>query len=360
MSDQPQEADRMSNRLDDTSLREELSVFGLSDTEVNTYLTLLRHGEATTNTVADDADVTQRAVYNIAERLEQRGFVRVKDHASPTTIRALPPKEAIGDLSSRLESIMPALEERFNDTDTQVPEIQIVKSRETALKRLRTAIAASKSEALIAVPKHIYPEIESELRAAVDRGVLVFLLIGEMGDHEADMSDFEGVADAVRHWDASLPFLYAVDNESAMIGDRDVLSSTPNDADAVTVSQRDLHGAVIGLFFSAYWPAGAELYVAEVDLLPKRFEWFRKAVFQAALYDQLGLDICADIEVTNGVEISGQVTQVKQALVEPATNDYTLEMSLSLETENGIVSFGGPGAFIEDYKAKSVTLRPTE
>lgn len=362
MSNEHQEADEMarSGGLDDAALRDELSVFGLSDTEIDTYLALLARGEATTSTVADDADVTQRAVYNIAERLERRDLVRVKDHASPTTIRALPPEEAIGNLSSRLESITPSLEERFNATETEAPEIQIVKARETALKRLQTAIAAAESEALVAVPKHIYPEIESELRAAVERDVLVFLLIGEMTDREAEPERFEGVADVVRYWEASLPFLYAVDDESAMIGDRDVLTSTPADADAVTVSQRHLHGAVVGLFLSAYWPAGTELHVAEADLLPKTFDWFRTAVFQAALYDQLGLDICADVETDSGIELSGPVEEVRQAIVEPTTNDYTLEMSLHLETDDGVVSFGGPGAFMEDYEAKSVRLRPDE
>lgn len=352
-----QDGTNRSERLDDATLREELSVFGLSDTEVETYLALLSQGEATTRTVAEDTDVTQRSVYNIAGRLEERGLVRVKDHASPTTVRALPPQEAIGTLSARLESMTPSLEERFNDAASQAPEIQMVKSRETALNRLRAAISGSEKEALVAVPEHVYPEIEAELRAAVERDVLVFLLLGEMDDYDGEVNDFAGVADVVRYWDTGLPFLYTVDAESAMIGNADVLSGAHTDEEAVTVSQRHLTGAVLGVNLSAYWPASTQLYVTDPVPLPRSFDWFRQAVFHAFLHRQRGTDLWADIETEDGTKHSGAVKQVKQAFVEPSTNNYTLEMSLYLETGRGEVTFGGPGAFIEDYKTESVTLR---
>lgn len=345
-----------SNGEENATLRKELGVFGLSDTEIDTYLALLSRGEATTRTVADDADVTQRAVYDIVERLEQRGFVRVKDHASPTTIRALPPDEAIGNLSSKLESIIPVLEERFNATSKQAPEIKMIKSRDTALKHIRSAISDAEHEALIAIPEHVFTEIESELRDAVDRDVLVFLLLGEMKRGET-LDQVAGVADAVRYWNASLPFVYGIDDESAMIGDPEILKNPHTGEDAVTVSQRHLTGSILGMYLGAYWPTCTELYVTEPDPLPKTFDWFRHGVFQALLHHRGGTDLCADIITVDGEEFSGRVTEVRQAFVEPRTNDYTLETSLFLETEDDEVSFGGPGAFIEDYEAEAVTLR---
>lgn len=353
---QPMNTMTRSSGEDEEDLREELSVFGLSDTEIDTYLALLSRGEATTRTVAEDADVTQRAVYGIAERLERRGLVRVKDHASPTTISALPPREAMEDLSARLESITPSLEERFDDPVNQAPEIQMIKSRETALKRLRTAISEAETEAFVAVPKHVYPEIESELRGAADRGVFTFLLLGE-NDESDDECDFAGVADVVRYWSANLPFLYIVDDGSAMIGDPHVLAVPHNDREAVTVSQKHLSGSVLGMFLSAYWPASEIRYVTAPEPLPASFDWFREAVFHAHLHRQEGRDLWADVVTKSGEELSGLVTDVRQAFVEPSTNDYTLETSLYLETDDGEVSFGGPGAFIEDYRAERVALR---
>lgn len=346
-----------SSEKDDRALREELSVFGLSDTEIDTYFALLSQGEATTRTVSEDADVTQRAVYGIAERLERRGLVRVKDHASPTTISALPPKEAMENLSNRLESITPSLEERFDDATEQAPEIQMIKSRDTALRRLRSALSQAETEAFVAVPKRVYSEIERELRNAADRGVFSFLLLGEIDESEDDEYDFTGVADVVRYWDASLPFLYIVDDESAMIGDPHVLAIPHNEEEAVTVSQEHLTGSILGMYLSAYWPASKVQYVTEPDPLPASFDWFREAVFHAFLHRQEGRDFWADVVTESGESISGKVTDVRQAFVEPSSNDYTLETSLYLETDDGEVSFGGPGSFIEHYTAETVALR---
>lgn len=347
----------VSDDHDDARLREELQVFGLSDTEIDTYLALLEHGEAATSTVAEATDVTRRAVYNIAERLEERGLVRVNDHASPTTIRALPPAEAIENLSDRLDSIQPSLEARFNETEPQAPEIQMVKSRETAIKRVRKAISAASEELLLAVPEHLYPALEADLRGALDRDVLVFLLIGEVDGPPGEAAAFDGVANAVRYWDESLPIVYTVDDSAAMIGDSEVVAGTHTDNEAVIVSQSDLSGSILGMYFSAYWPAATELYVDDPAPLPKHYDWFRHATLDAMLYEQAGTDLYADIETEDGPSISGSVIEIRQAFVDPTTNDFTLENSLVVDTEDGVVSVGGPGSFIEDYQAASVELR---
>lgn len=348
-----------SNDRDDSELRDELATFGLSDNEINTYLALLSRGEATTSAVAEDTDVTQRAVYNIAERLEDRGLIHVNDHASPTTIRPLHPAEAIGNLTERLESITPALTDRFNETEPETPEIQIVKSRETALKHLRQALSEATHEVLVAIPEHVFPAVEVELHAAIDRDVLVFLLIGEMDEVDADASRFTGVADAVRYWDESLPFIYAVDDQSAMIGDSSIASGTHSDGEVVTVSKSQLTGAVLGMYFSAHWPAATELDITDPDPLPKTYDWFRHATLQAILHHKAGVDLWADIETLDGTSLSGPLTQINQAFVDPTTNDFTLENSLHIETDNGVVTVGGPGAFLEDYESDTITLRPT-
>ncbi|MFB6141543.1 MAG: TrmB family transcriptional regulator [Halosimplex sp.] len=346
--------------VDDQTLRDELNVFGFSDTEIDTYLAVLAQGETTVRTVSEAADVTQRAVYNIAERLADRGLVQVNDHASPTTIRAHPPEEAIGSLSDRLESITPTLESRYNETEPQTPEIQIVKARETAVKRLREGISAAEHEVLVAVPEHAYEDIEPELQAAVDRGVLVFLLVGDLEELDGDTPRLGEAAAVVRAWSESLPFMYAADDEAAMIGHSGILSGTHVDEEAVAVTQHNLAGSIVGLYFGAYWPAATEVFVREPASLPRTFEWFRHAALEAELHQREGTDLEAVVTTDDGEEIAGRVSQVRQAFVEPATNEYTLENSLYLESPDGEVSVGGPGSFIEEYEGETVTLRAVE
>ncbi len=346
--------------FDDASLREELSVFGLSDGEINTYLAVLSRGEAPTSAIAESADVTQRAVYNIAERLEDRELVRVNDHASPTTIRALPPDEAISNLADRLESITPALEEQFNETQPKAPEVQMLKSRETAIKRMRRAISQAENEIAIAIPEYVYLDIEPVLRSAVERGVLVFLLIGDIDDIQEHKSRFADSADIVRCWNESFPLIYAVDDEVAMIGSTEILSEVHTAEDVVSVKQGHLAGSVLGLLLSAYWPSGTEVHLTDPDSLPKTYTWFRQAILHAFLHQRRGADLSATVETTDGEQITGKITEIRQAFTEPSTNDFTLETSIYIQTDDGEVSIGGPGAFMEDYEAESITLRPQQ
>ncbi|WP_101296103.1 TrmB family transcriptional regulator [Halegenticoccus soli] len=350
---------------DEPMLREELGDFGFSDKEIDVYLALLSRGEATTSTISEDADVSQQAVYNITDRLEDRGFVHVNDHASPKTIRAVPPEESMAQLSKRIDAITPILTDRFNDTKPQTPELKMVKSQETAIKRLRNAITQAQQEVIVAIPEHVYPDIEAELHAALERDLLIFLFVQDVDNLEEARNRFADAASVVRCWKESILFLYATDtqsanpatNQAALIGDAQLLVGKHKSGDGVAVSERHLAGSVHGVYFSAYWPAGTEVFITDPDPLPKTFEWFRQAVFQAMLHQNAGTDLWAEIDTTTGETISGKVSQIRQALVKPTTNAYTLETSFYLETDAGEISVGGQNAILEDYEATTVTLR---
>lgn len=97
--------------------------------------------------------------------------------------------------------------------------------------------------------------------------------------------------------------------------------------------------------------------MTDPDPLPRTFGWFRKALLHATLHHRMGTDLWAEVETESGTEIVGSVSQIRQALIEPATNEFTLEASLYIETDEGEVSIGGRGSFVEDYEAKSIILR---
>jgi hypothetical protein len=186
----------------------------------------------------------------------------------------------------------------------------------------------------------------------------VFRVVGEMSDTEGAADGYVDVADVVRYWGESLPFLYAVDEEAAMIGDAGILSGAHDvDEDAVVVSEGNLAGAIFGLYLGTYWQVSTELHVAEPDPLPKHYDWFRRAALHAILHDRAGVDLHAEVETDSGARVSGAVCEIRQPFVAPSTNDFTLETSLFLDTGDDVISVGGPGSFLEDYEAEAVTLR---
>lgn len=62
--------------MDEDALRTRLRDFGLSEKEVSTYLTILDHGEAKASDIADDAGVSKRYDYSVADDLETRSSSR--------------------------------------------------------------------------------------------------------------------------------------------------------------------------------------------------------------------------------------------------------------------------------------------
>lgn len=343
------------DEVGDNALRERLQLFGLSDKEVDAYLAVLAEGEATVRTVAEAAGVTQRYVYDIAEDLEARGLVRVHDHVTPTLLRAEPPSEAIPALTDRLGAITPALEARYQQPGPATAEFETVKSRPTAIKRLRTLVEDATEEVFLSAPGNVVPEIRSALADAHDRGVFVLLLVSDSGHR----TDYDGIASVVREWDAEGPLNTAVDNDAAMVGDAGLFSGRHADEVAVVVRQGHLAGSVLSASISSFWPAATEVHVTDPVELPRTFESFRHAIFQARLHRMAGVEVEAIVETQRDGEVAGRVTAVRQGFLEPATNDFPVENGLVLETPDVTVSVGGVGAFIEDYRAVRVTLQET-
>jgi len=189
-------------------------------------------------------------------------------------------------------------------------------SKVTVEKRLRTLIDEAEAELTISVPKAILEVIRPALKRAIDRGVLVLLIVSgttEPPEHA------DSIASVTRIWRELMPTL-------------------------VTVDRR------LGL-------------VAPAEMLVRSNTDFRRAVFQSTLW--LWSDSALRAEVTvrdtktdEPVTVEGRVVEVVQGLASPTNNMFPVENSLTIETDDGdAVAIGGQGAFVEDIEAESITLR---
>ena len=352
--------------MDDRTLNDLLRRFGLSDKEVDTYLSLLAHGEAKASTVADAAGVSKRYVYSVSESLAERGFVEVNDHVVPTTIRANPPDEVINRLRSDVDAIRPGLEERFSRTERETEQFEVIKSRVTVMKRIRSLLADADSEVALSIAGEHLPEIREALAAAVDRGVLVLLIVS--GDDVPDDVEggVDGVANVVRAWGEAMPTLLTVDSATGVVAPPALLRRADTDRQAIHFAQEQLAPVIVGSFLGNYWPAATEVATAAPAALPTEYANFRHTVFQATLRLRDG----ETPRVTVGgrwtaadepVEITGRVVESKQGMVEPTTNEFPVEHSLVVESDDGErVTVGGQGAFVEDVEADLVRIEAAD
>lgn len=363
--------------MDDRTLNDLLRRFGLSDKEIDTYLSLLAHGEAKASTIADAAGVSKRYVYSVSESLADRGFVEVNDHVVPTTIRANPPDEVIDRLRSDVDAIRPGLEERFSRVERRAEQFEVIKSRVTVLKRIRSLLDDAESEVTLSIAADHLPEVRESLADAVDRGVLVLLVVSDVegtpvGDADGDAVDsggdavgLESVASVVRTWSEAMPTLLTVDSAAGVVAPPELLRRSDTDRQAIRFSQEQLAPVIVGSFLGNYWPAASEVATAPPAPLPVEYGNFRHAVLQATLRLRAGETPRVTVggrrtESDEAVELAGRVVEAKQGLVEPTNNEFPVQHSLVVETDEGAVTVGGKGAFVEDVEADLVRIEAAD
>ncbi|WP_458210580.1 TrmB family transcriptional regulator sugar-binding domain-containing protein [Haladaptatus sp. NG-SE-30] len=345
-------------------LVEVLHQFGLSDKEVDTYLTILEHGEAKASQIANDAGVSKRYVYSASEELERRGFVSVNDHTVPTTIRANPPEKVLGALSQDLETMRPELESRYSRTAPQTEGFETIKSRVTVLKRIRKLVSDADEEVILSVPHAILSEVSEELRTVVDRDILVLLVVTGM-ESDADVA-LDGLASVARAWREPMPTMVVADQVSSLLAPSKMSSRSNSDERAITFTQEYLAPVMAGSFFGNYWPSAEEVYVTDPDDELGTYTDFRHAVLQATLQLRAGTEFDARVRGratrSDGEldEIDGRVVGVRQGMVKPVNNSFPVENSLIIESRSGTFTVGGRGAFVEDFEAKEVVLEAIE
>lgn len=346
--------------MDDATLSAQLTRLGLSEKEVETYLTVLERGELTASEIADETGVSKRYVYSISESLEERGFVAVDDHVVPTTIRAQEPGQVIEGLTDDLAAMESALSERHAQVERDRQQFDVVKSRSTMLKRIAAFVSEADHEITLSISADQLPEISDELRAAVDRGVLVMLLVNDAPADGLDPATFEGTATLVRAWDEVTPLTLTVDRQYGIVAPVEMAARSNTDRRAITFAQRDIAPVLTGSFFGNYWPMADEVYVASPRSLPAEYASFRHAVLDATLHRREDREIGAETAVNpcqsddDRQSIAGAVVGTRQGLVEPTTNDVPIENALVVDTGDGEFSVGGPGALLEDFEVSGV------
>jgi len=353
--------------FDDSTLTPQLKRFGLSDTEIRTYLAVLESGEAKASTIADATGVSKRYVYSVCEELEEQGFVEVNDHVVPTKIRAKPPEEVVELLSQRLEEIEPALKRRYSAAESRPQRFDVIKSRVTVRKRINEYIDEAERRVAISIPYSHLEYVAESLQDAVGRGVLVLLVVT---DEEPDKGEFETddrpLASVVRLWNESVPVIVSVDSDLGLISSSEMMSTADSDEQAISLVQERIVPILYGSFMANFWLSAEQCQVIDPAPLPRTYASFEQAVFEATLRLRNGDKITAHVDAlpNDGNEstetVTGRVLDTRQGIVDPINNEFPIEHSLVLETDDGEVTVGGVGAFLEEYQARSVTLELVE
>ncbi|MDS0278492.1 hypothetical protein NDI85_11855 [Halomicroarcula sp. S1AR25-4] len=343
-------------------LRDNLRLLGLSSKEIDVYLTILEHGEAKVSHIVDDSDVSQRYVYELCEKLDERGLVVLNDHVRPSIVRAREAENAITGITTQLEELEQDIATQLATQNLSALEVELIQSRQTIRKRWRKFISEAKEEVFICLPATAFERFQAELAAAVDRDVLVLVLLTEPGLDSTDSEALSSHASLARSWPYEPRPLLTVDNTTVVHDEPKLLVDETADGAAVSLTRSAVAGNLFSTYISNYWRIAEETFRCEPDELPQSYPQLRNAIVHATLHEQAGHDLTATIRAqrTTSDEVVEMedvpVVEIRQGLIEPFTNRFPIENGISVAYEGEVVSVGGISAIIEEYEALEITL----
>ncbi|MEM3562688.1 MAG: helix-turn-helix domain-containing protein [Candidatus Jordarchaeaceae archaeon] len=138
-----------------------LEDIGLTKYEIEAYLALLGAGSLTAIELSRRSGVPYSRIYEVAERLEKKGWVR-SDRGRPNKYRPRPPTEAMRNLKLQVQREIEENEEQIinelqplyeKSGESERPDIWIIHGEENILEKMEEMVEKTKKNILIAIPK---------------------------------------------------------------------------------------------------------------------------------------------------------------------------------------------------------------
>ncbi|SDR03629.1 TrmB family transcriptional regulator [Natronobacterium texcoconense] len=349
--------------MDTDTLRRALEESGLTEYEVDAYLTLLEVGSSSVVGIAERSSVPAPQIYDTVRALEERGFVetieRDKLHA-----RAREPVEIIDELREKSQMLADAadeVEERWERPDEQDFRVNVLKRRESLVNNAREAIENANVSVEVAATPAQLEQLQPALRDATDRGVKTWVTL--CGDGESVDAGDVGVLQ-VRWRKLPGPFIAIVDRRRAFFA-----PATHHGEPYGIVINDDILTLVLHWFYlTLIWLPSERRYV-DADRLPTYVSIEGFILDVAPLwYDGATIDVRVlgqDPETGEYTEVQGELTYIAaEGGTVPSRNPTVTELSgyatLVVDDDGRQYSIGGWGAVFEDVEAEIIAIEGIE
>ncbi|MHA1606647.1 MAG: TrmB family transcriptional regulator [Candidatus Freyarchaeota archaeon] len=149
-------------------VRRALERVGLTGYEAEVYLTLVEGGALTAREVSRRSGVPYSRIYDVLERLEEKGWIQVHG-GRPKLYAAMPPREAMRvvklrfqrDIEENERKIVEILQPIYERTEgAEQPNIWIIHGEQNILSKFKEMIEKARREVLIALPVVVEGVIE--------------------------------------------------------------------------------------------------------------------------------------------------------------------------------------------------------
>lgn len=238
-------------------------------------------------------------------------------------------------------------------------ELSYVYDPAAVLDHVRSLVDDAEDSVVVSIPEAFVDEIEAPLAAALERGVLVLLLVYDAQSVVESNVAFAPIASIGRQTDRSVPMYCVVDDHHALYADPLLLEANEPDHRATILHSDEIAFALYGQFVGSHWQVGHEVYRPDPPSLPVTYDDIRRLVLAAYAHIRGANRIAARLELAEWEEqdvIEGPVINAKQSLLSPVNSTIPVQSTLVLRTETGRTTVGGAGGYLEDVNAVRGTI----
>ncbi|ELY62300.1 HTH-type sugar sensing transcriptional regulator TrmB [Natronolimnohabitans innermongolicus] len=328
--------------------------FNLGEYEIDAYLTVLEQGQLTASEIADRTDIPQPRVYDTVRSLSDRGLVELRE-SRPMKVVAIDPEEAFENVQNSLAEMINELEARYTAPARDTEAVSLVKSRSTILRYLEEVIDNAEYELSLSLTPDLLTRFEEDVRAAVDAGVSVDLIVTPAGEApDPEEFEYEAVATTARaRRGITTPVIAVADGNYSIYATQDALRDD-QDRYGVIFNRSALGFLVSGFFGTVLWTT-AERTLGEDGgsrTYPRKYATIRRCVKDVM---EEGGEFYATIEGRD-VDVGGP--RVVRGRILDVSFEVSEEVaSLTLETDDGEeLSIGGRVAALEDIEAHEIHI----
>lgn len=326
--------------------------FDFGEYEIEAYLVVLKHGKLTAAEIAEETDIPQPRVYDTVRSLADSGFVELRD-SRPLEVLAIDPEEAFGNVQSRLEELVDALERQYRAPSRDAEAVSLVTSRQTILRYFEDVITSAEYELVLSLTPDLLARFEDELAAQQDAGVTIELLLSPTAEtpsiEEYDYTQVATVARARRG--LTTPVVAVADGAYSVYTTRNALR-TDSDHYGVIFNRSELGFLVLGFLNTVVWPSATTLAERENDRpYPRRYAMIRRCV-----RDIQNADGTLYASVRGRDVESGEYRTVDGEIIDIAVSTNRATASITLDLGGETIDIGGQAAALEDLEAYELVI----
>jgi sugar-specific transcriptional regulator TrmB len=168
---------------------------GLSSYECDVYLTLVDRGKQTMAEIAESSDVPKHRVYDVTEKLRDRGFIEIVDQY-PKEAYAVPPDEVLEPVEEQLTQAKEEVKNIHQEVGDIGGGIAMMKSKSTIEKYLQKSIHFAEVDLAITLSFELLESHWSQIRS-IDDSTSVKLVISDIPERylSENSIELEGIDD---------------------------------------------------------------------------------------------------------------------------------------------------------------------